>query len=318
MPAASVPISLPWTTGRPASFHWRVRAFNGRAASAWSAPASFTMGWDKESLDKGVPQRDDSEPGFVRWNKVAGAVGYQVWFTNAKERRIVSTITNVADIREYYGKHEPGSRVLWRVRALRRVLGAAQNGLPALLYGTWSGPEPYASYVPAGPRTRSARRVSDAISWGTLTQRRISSCPPSSSRRQTASDCTACMWQPTKTASMSSTSVLPFAVTRMRRARQVETRRVSRCRTRRRPCRASLFWPARSAARVPPAHHLFRPTFLQNRAAIDLWDNDWPGGRYYWTVVPVGADGDDRTSSACVPGRPSWRIQEDQRSAGSR
>ena len=33
--------------------------------------------------------------------------------------------------------------------------------------------------------------------------------------------------------------------------------------------------------------------FLQNRAAIDLWDSDWNTGRYYWTVVGVRADGQD-------------------------
>ena len=38
MPAASVPISLPWSTGSAASFHWRVRASNGRAVSPWSEP----------------------------------------------------------------------------------------------------------------------------------------------------------------------------------------------------------------------------------------------------------------------------------------
>ena len=28
-------------------------------------------------------------------------------------------------------------------------------------------------------------------------------------------------------------------------------------------------------------------------AKIDLWDSNWTGGRYYWTVVPINA----------VPGR---------------
>ena len=170
MPVASVPIALPWSTGAPASFYWRVRATNGRAVSGWSRPNRFTMGWDKKSLDIGVPDQRLTEPGFVRWSKVAGAVGYQVWFTNLAKPRTVSTITNVADLREYYADHAPGSPVRWRVRSLRRVYGVAQNGLPALLYGTWS-PE-YRSELPASPPPAlhpvpRYAQSDETLSWGT-------------------------------------------------------------------------------------------------------------------------------------------------------
>ena len=39
-------------------------------------------------------------PGYVRWHPVDGATSYQVWFVNAD--KVISTITNVADEREYY------------------------------------------------------------------------------------------------------------------------------------------------------------------------------------------------------------------------
>ena len=78
-------------------------------------------------------------PGYVRWHPVDGATSYQVWFVNAG--KVISTITNVADEREYYTFHDkPGwtGDVTWRVRAVRRVYGKTSNKLPAVSYGPWS------------------------------------------------------------------------------------------------------------------------------------------------------------------------------------
>jgi hypothetical protein len=51
----------------------------------------------------------------------------------------LTTITNVADEREYYlpGKTPPQD-VEWRVRAVRQVYGGRANGLPAVSFGPWS------------------------------------------------------------------------------------------------------------------------------------------------------------------------------------
>src|SRR3954471_11009274 len=39
-PATTIPVSLPWITGDPASLYWRVRAVSGGSVSAWGeAPA---------------------------------------------------------------------------------------------------------------------------------------------------------------------------------------------------------------------------------------------------------------------------------------
>jgi hypothetical protein len=139
-PAASVPLALPWITGDPASLYWRVRAFGPLGVSQWSRPNAFAMRWTQE------PHPLSAGPGYVRWSTVEGATGYQVWFLNARGHqgpislgKGLTTITNVADEREYYlpGK-APSQNVQWRVRAVRRVYGGRANGLPAVSFGPWS------------------------------------------------------------------------------------------------------------------------------------------------------------------------------------
>jgi hypothetical protein len=139
-PAVSVPLALPWITGDPASLYWRVRAFGPQGVSQWSKPNAFVMRWTQE------PRPLAAGPGYVRWSTVDGATAYQVWFLNARGHKgpialgkVLTTITNVADEREYYlpGKVAPKD-VQWRVRAVRRVYGGRANGLPAVSFGPWS------------------------------------------------------------------------------------------------------------------------------------------------------------------------------------
>jgi hypothetical protein len=138
-PAAAPPIALPWITGSQTSLYWHVRALGDGVVSAWSGPRGFNMRW----VD--VPRQLPSQPGYVRWKPVAGATGYDVWFTNLGSDhgigvgKIISTITTVADEREYYTKRQPSQLVEWRVRARRQVYGKTSNGLPSVSYGPWSG-----------------------------------------------------------------------------------------------------------------------------------------------------------------------------------
>ena len=138
-PATTIPLSLPWITGDPASLYWRVRAVSGGSVSAWSAPQPFSMRWSSVPTewrpDSGSPA---DMPGYVRWHPVDGATGYQVWFVNAG--KVISTITNVADEREYYTFQQGvgPATVNWRVRAVRRVYGKTSNKLPVVSYGPWS------------------------------------------------------------------------------------------------------------------------------------------------------------------------------------
>ena len=77
--------------------------------------------------------------------------------------KIVQTHTNVADLREFYSFHlEDGwwQTVEWRVRAVRTVVGAIPNGLPAVSYGPWS-----ALYATTNPSWSSGKlKVAFAVS----------------------------------------------------------------------------------------------------------------------------------------------------------
>jgi hypothetical protein len=148
-PAADVPIALPWITGNPYSLYARVRAIDASGkVGAWSTPFGFTMRWPN------IPQQLSAAPGLVRWSTVDGATAYQVWFMNLNiqnklHSKIIQTVTNVADEREYYTLHQSPkytALVQWRVRAVRQVYGSPNNALPATTYGPWS--EPYTSTNP--------------------------------------------------------------------------------------------------------------------------------------------------------------------------
>jgi hypothetical protein len=172
-PTASVPLALPWITGP--SFWWRVRAFGPRSFSPWSSPKAFDMRW----LQKPQKWPGGDHPGYIRWSMVDGATAYQVWFQNVGSKhaqvklgssftptrvglgKVFTTITNVADEREYYQPGKPKS-VEWRVRAERRVYGARKNGLPAVSFGPWSNV--YTSPVSAVPSSAAPLQPVTAIS----------------------------------------------------------------------------------------------------------------------------------------------------------
>jgi uncharacterized membrane protein YgcG len=141
-PAAAIPVTLPWITGSPYSLYARVRAIaaNG-SVGGWSNSYGFNMRWPA------VPTQLPAGNGYVRWSTVDGATSYDVWWQNLDVgggvSKTISTITNVADEREYYSFHNADSwvsKVEWRVRAVRRVQDTKGpvNGLPTVSYGPWS------------------------------------------------------------------------------------------------------------------------------------------------------------------------------------
>ena len=73
-PATTIPLSLPWITGNPASLYWRVRAVSGGSVSPWSDAQPFSMRWPSVPSewrpDGGSPA---DMPGYVRWHPVDGA-----------------------------------------------------------------------------------------------------------------------------------------------------------------------------------------------------------------------------------------------------
>jgi hypothetical protein len=141
-PTLSVPLALPWITGKAPGFalHARVRAVTQVGTTPWTE-YGFNMRW------RTLPGPLSSFPGLLRWEEVEGATSYQVWLLDAKTRtapngKVISTTTNVADERDYYTFHTDAkwtSTLRWRVRAVRVVYGTRANSLPAVSYGPWSG-----------------------------------------------------------------------------------------------------------------------------------------------------------------------------------
>src|SRR5712691_5442963 len=116
-PALSVPVSLPWMTGKPYALYAHVRAHTRTGLTPWSQPFGFNMRW------KSLPEQIRPDfPGLVRWQPVEGATSYDVWFIDAG--KVITTVTNVADEREYYTFHQDPiwtAQIQWRVRAVRKI-----------------------------------------------------------------------------------------------------------------------------------------------------------------------------------------------------
>jgi hypothetical protein len=143
-PAVSLPLSLPWITGKPYSLYARVRARLPRRTTPWSAPYGFNMRWPE------TPTPLSTYPGLLRWKPVDGATAYDVWLLDA--RKVFSVNTNVADQREYYTFHQS---TLWtstvRCAPYERSTASARTAcLPSrTVPGATSSP----------PSTRRSRRA---------------------------------------------------------------------------------------------------------------------------------------------------------------
>jgi len=101
-PVASIQVQVPWMTGNPYALWVRVRALSGTRTSQWSTPFGFNTRW------RNVPERRSSADGLIRWSPVDGATGYEVLYLGVPGGFNVhfSTITNVADEREWWSFHE--------------------------------------------------------------------------------------------------------------------------------------------------------------------------------------------------------------------
>ncbi|MBV9413437.1 MAG: hypothetical protein JO363_00510 [Solirubrobacterales bacterium] len=260
-PATTIPVSLPWITGNPASLYWRVRAVNGGSVSLWSDAQPFSMRWASlptEWLpDSGSPA---DMPGYVRWYPVDGATGYQVWFMDTN--KVVTTITNVADERDYYASNPNWTgAVHWRVRAIRSTYGQAFDGLPAVSHGPWSPEYTWTNTwnpLNSGTDVRPVAAVSDRVS--TPDQPNVHSLVPAllfagggTNEHDvyvfSDSDCV--------------NPVYPQGSVVAGPAYAPRTNTV--------PATTSELVYGNSASAV---------------AKVDLWDRDWPGGRYDYAVVP--------------------------------
>jgi hypothetical protein len=136
VPVASVQLQVPWMTGKPFALWARVRVVARGRTSPWSQAFGFNTGWEQ------VPQQETAPEGLIRWTPVDGATGYEVWYLNAPLNRYThfSTLTNVADEREYWTFHPADAAVIrWRVRAVRLVTsGSLPNGISVTSDGPYS------------------------------------------------------------------------------------------------------------------------------------------------------------------------------------
>ena len=306
-PAVSVPISLPWMTGNPYSLFAHVRALTRRGVTAWSAPFGFNMRWSATP----VPVTPAYQ-GLLRWTNVPGANAYMVWLVDSG--KWFSTRSNMADEREYYTFHQDPAYsgvVHWRVRPVRWLYGETENGLPSVSYGPWS--PIYSSYNPpfaTGPLTDVAT-VSNVVSDATHT-RQHEVMPAFVYRGNTS------IWNTTQelyrvevftdedclnTVFRGAITGAPAYVPRPTGPLGLPTDVTSITAAR------STFLPDGtepdsytndyisvkgnesevSAAPSDGGHTGLPAAQVVKGAKIDLWDSNWSGGRYYWTVMPINA-----------------------------
>jgi len=135
-PMASVQLQVPWMTGKPYALWVHVRVIANGRTSAWGAPFGFNTAWQQ------IPTQEKSPTGLIRWSPIDGATGYDVWYLNGPDNTSIhfTTLTNVADEREYWSLHPAGAgTILWRVRAVRLVKSSSlPNGIAVESHGPYS------------------------------------------------------------------------------------------------------------------------------------------------------------------------------------
>ncbi|MDQ2910287.1 MAG: hypothetical protein M3R39_04625 [Actinomycetota bacterium] len=308
-PMAAVPISLPWITGSPYSLYAHVRAVTRKGATAWSEPFGFNIrAWPS------VPTPvTPAVAGLLRWTAVPGANAYDVWLRDIPQRFTVRT--NMADERAFYTFHQDpafSGVVHWRVRAVRWLYGQTDNSLPATSYGAWS--PIYSSYNPpfaTGPLTPLST-ISNVVSDATHT--RVHEIMPAFQYSGNTSiwnaqyelyrvivftdeDCLnpvfrgAITGAPVYVPRAAGPLSLPTAVTGITGARtaflsngiEPDSYTYDYMPVRSNESDVAPVPPSGGATGLPPAQVLAG-------AKVDLWDSDWPGGEYFWTVMPVDAE----------------------------
>jgi hypothetical protein len=136
-PVASLQKTVPWMTGHPYALWVRVRVHAGERTSGWSQPFGFNTAWQD------IPRQLPSPEGLIRWTPIDGATSYDVWYLSAPGGVTLHfpTLTNVADEREFWSFHPQLAKgtIFWRVRANRVVTDPSlPNGIPEVTHGPFS------------------------------------------------------------------------------------------------------------------------------------------------------------------------------------
>jgi len=293
-PTAAIDLQLPWMTGEPYALWAHVRAVVDGHTTAWGNPFGFNMRWET------VPRQLPSPMGLVRWTPVDGATGYEVWFPGI--RKHFSTVTNVADEREFFMPNAPAADpIRWRVRAVRYVASSAlPNSLDRVSHGpytqqftaadaTWAaGPLHGGSATSDGTSTATkpiAHQLTPGFAWqgsdgvdGTRTQLW---------RTYVATD-RQCVNIVMKGAVVGGPAWAPRTSAPAQKSYMADGTEVIESESS--DSGASGAGTGSTGATAGPSSAGSSGSSNPPAAAgahIDLWDIGWPSGRYWWTVVPV-------------------------------
>jgi len=324
-PTVSIPVALPWLTGRPYALYAHVRSIApSGATSPWSTPFGLNMRWS--AVPTKLPGKE--YPGLVQWTPVDGASAYDVWFD--EPNKIIRTKTDAADEREYYTLHQlsPWHDVVhWRVRAVRKTYGDLPNRLPTVTYGPWSALQTSVNPPFATGPLHDVAAVSDTTTTDTTpTVHKLTPAFAFAGNQVTAnpdipgkpadlyrvyvfsdSDCVnvvfkgALVGSPAYAPRMTGPLQLPTQAGTLFLSAQgylgdglegktfmADSSRIQTTESDKPQIPPSTPPTVPDPSETAPPPEATQPlpgTPVETGAPVDLWDSGWPNGRYYWTVV---------------------------------
>jgi hypothetical protein len=304
LPGTSVPLALPWITGRPYSLFARVRARLEHGTTRWSDDFGLNVRWTE------IPDQLSAPNGMLRWTTVDDATSYEVWAIDIHRgfgviwNKTHYVNTNVTDMRDWFTFHSSASWVgtaLWRVRAVRATYGASTNGETTTTYGRWSPIFTTYATPPTTSRVVLGSTVSETV--GTRANPAAHALMPGFSWSGVPSPSSTDLYRayvfsddkcvdPVMTGSIVGS---PAWVPRTSGALALPTDADTLGKT-----MSGALMPTdgdQGAAIDSSGHNLIANESGGATARLDLWDRKWPSGAYYWTVVRVGMFLDPETQA---------------------
>jgi hypothetical protein len=300
VPATSVPIALPWVTGKPYGLFARVRARTQRGTTNWSSSFGFNVRWTQ------IPAQLPAPNGLLRWTPIVGATEYEVWAVNigGDGTKLHLVRTNVTDMRDWFTFHQDPNWVgtaYWRVRTVRTTYGTNLNGHTTTSYGAWSPTFQTHATPPSTSQITLGSTVSNVT--GTVAKPAAHALMPGFSWSGSRSsdgvshelyrvyvfsdrDCVepvligSIVGSPSWVPHLSGPLKLPGSLADIQKAR------------------GTILEDGDQGGTFDKAHIEIAPsetasasgsgdTPASSAPRTDLWDRAWPSGVYYWTVVPV-------------------------------
>ncbi|MGA9761732.1 MAG: hypothetical protein WBQ14_04855 [Gaiellaceae bacterium] len=287
----SVPLALPWITGKPYSLFARVRARLEHGTTPWSDDFGFNVRWTE------IPDKLPAPNGLLRWTPIDGATSYEVWAVNVHGwTKSHYVATNVSDMRDWFSFHSDLSWVgvaNWRVRAVRATYGTSANGEPTTTYGRWSPLFTTNATPPSALATSISLVGTYSNTSGTPAKPAVHALMPGFGwtgvpdsdgtdlyRAYVFSD-NRCVDPVMVGSVVGSPAWVPRVSGALALPRTAEDLG---------KVMAGTIMPKDGAQGVTldASGHLVPENETGDAAArLDLWDRKWPGGTYYWTAVRV-------------------------------